>query len=201
MKIRNRGMNEAKKNKNDEFYTKYSTIEDEVKHYKSQPKDKVIYCNCDDYRRSNFVKYFKDNFEELGIKKLYATHYINQSRNLFNLTQYVEKPKFYQYDGKTEKISELRGDGDFRSEECLEILKKSDIVITNPPFSLVRKLILLIVGNNKDMLIVATTGIIAYRDTFHLLKDEKIRQGYLFNKCLEVEVPKSTREVRGEKVS
>lgn len=179
-----RSMNKARGRMNDEFYTQYSTIEDELKHYKQQLKGKVVYCNCDDYRWSNFVKYFKDNFEKLGIKRLYATHYINQTRNLFNLTEHIDKPNLYEYDGKLEKISRLKENGDFRSEECLEILRKSDIIITNPPFSLVRYLIPLVIENEKDLLVMATTSVIGYKETFSLVKNRKIRHGYLFNKVL-----------------
>lgn len=130
MNTRNKNLHEAKRNKNDEFYTRYEDIEKELKHYKEYLKGKTVYCPCDDYRWSNFVKYFKDNFSTLGLKKLYASNY-----------DIGEGAYKYSYDGKVETVMKCEGNGDFRSEECTKIMKSCDIVITNPPFSLFREFI------------------------------------------------------------
>jgi uncharacterized Rmd1/YagE family protein len=120
-------LNSAKKNKDNEFYTRYEDIEKELKHHKHHLENKIIYCNCDDYRWSNFVKYFKDNFEMLRLKKLISTNY-----------DIGEGAYKYEYDGRQESVTKLKSDGDFRSKECVELLKEADIVVSNPPFSLFR---------------------------------------------------------------
>lgn len=126
---KNENLHKAKKAKNDEFYTRYEDIEKEVQHY--DLKGMRVYCPCDDFRRSNFVKYFKDNYEKLGITGLVATNY--------DIGDGAWK---YTYDGKTETAVKLEGNGDFRSEECTRIKdKECDIVITNCPFSLFRDFI------------------------------------------------------------
>lgn len=128
---KNNNLHSAKNAKNDEFYTKYSDIEKEISQYDvSNFKGQVIYFPCDDYRWSNFVKYFKDNFENLGIKKLIATNY--------NIGEGAWK---YEYDGENETITKLEGNGDFMSEECTKIKEECDMVITNPPFSLFRQFV------------------------------------------------------------
>ena len=124
-----KNLHNARINKNDEFYTQYEDIEKELQYY--DIKGLRVYCPCDDYRWSNFVKYFKDNFDKLGITKLIATNY--------DIGDGAYK---YIYDGKNEIIEELKGNGDFNSEECTKIKdEECDIVITNPPFSLFRKFI------------------------------------------------------------
>ena len=128
---KNNNLHSAKNAKNDEFYTQYSDIEKEISQYDvSNFKGQVIYCPCDDYRWSNFVKYFKDNFENLGIKKLIATNY--------DIGDGAWK---YEYDGENETITKLEGNGDFMSDECTKIKEECDMVITNPPFSLFRQFI------------------------------------------------------------
>lgn len=132
----NKNLHEAKKNKNDEFYTRYEDIEKEMVHYdKEHFKDKIVYCPCDDYRWSNFVKYFKDHFKDLGLKMLYATNY--------DIGDGAWK---YRYDGVTEVVVKAEGNGDFRSEECTRIKDGCDIVITNPPFSLFREFVKWLMG-------------------------------------------------------
>jgi hypothetical protein len=140
-KATNKLLQKAKESKSDEFYTQLSDIESELKHYKIQFKDKVVFCNCDDPRSSNFFKYFASNFKELGLKKIIASCYRKQERDLFN-TKESENGFFYEYSGtKGEKIKlssndiiHFKGDGDFRSDESIKLLKQSDIVVTNPPF-------------------------------------------------------------------
>ena len=121
----NSHLHTAKVNKNDEFYTRYEDIEKEVIHYKDELKGKYIYCNCDDYRISNFVKYFKDNFKELGLRKLVATNYSIDADDSW----------YYELTEDGEKIEKLKGNGSFDSMECRKFLEECDIVITNPPFS------------------------------------------------------------------
>ena len=130
------------------FYTQLSDIENELKHYKKHFKGKVVYCNCDDPRVSNFFHYFSYNFEKLGLKKLIATCYKNQDMDLFSQNN-SEQAIYLEYTGDKNGnntpdpneigIKELKGDGDFRSQECIELLKQADIVVTNPPFSLFRE--------------------------------------------------------------
>ena len=167
----NKNINEAKKNRADEFYTQYEDIAKEMPYYKEQLVDKVIYCNCDNPLYSNFYKYLKDTFNEYRLKLLIATHI-----GLYEYYSY--KPKKYVFDGQTEIIEELQGSGDFRSYECINILQTADIVITNPPFSLFRKFICLMIEHNKKFLILGNINAIAYKEIFPLIKDNKIHIGY-----------------------
>ncbi len=142
----NKLLQNAKKLKIDEFYTQLSDIESELQHYKSHFENKVVYCNCDDPRISNFFKYFAANFKKLGLKKIITSCYREQVRDLFN-TEEDENGFFFEYTGTEREnnkpsstdIVYFNGDGDFRSPESIELLKKSDIVVTNPPFSLFRE--------------------------------------------------------------
>ena len=144
----NKFLNQAKSAKNDEFYTILADIERELTHYIQHFKKKVVFCNCDDPRKSNFFHYFSYNFEELGLKKLITTCYKNQNADLFSRHN-VERAIYLEYTGdrgggnipkyKPKDIKHLKGDGDFRSAECIALMKQSDIVVTNPPFSLFRE--------------------------------------------------------------
>ena len=173
----NSSLNKAKVNKEDEFYTQITDIEKELKHYKNHFKDKVIFCNCDDPEENNFWKYFELNFEYLGIKKLISTHYDNEKP-----TYKLELVRDNNGDGKIDKLdivkTPLQQNGDFRSPECIDILKEADIVITNPPFSLFREFVNLLVKYDKKFLIIGTQNNITYKDTFNLIKDNKIWLGY-----------------------
>ena len=164
-------MNAAKKNKADEFYTQYEDIAKEIPYYKEQLADKIIYCNCDNPKYSNFYKYLKEHFSEYKLKQLIATHI-----GLYEYYSY--KPKKYIFDGQTEIIEELNTNGDFRSYECINILQTADIVITNPPFSLFREFISLMSEYNKKFLILGNINAIAYKEIFPLIKDNKIHIGY-----------------------
>jgi len=145
-KVQNKSLGKARNSKKDEFYTQLSDIERELKHYKSHLKGKAVYCNCDDPRISNFFHYFSYNFEKLGLKKIITTCYKNQNMDLFSQND-SEQAIYLEYDGdkngnsipdpKEIGIKPLKGDGDFRSKESIELLKKSGIVVTNPPFFLV----------------------------------------------------------------
>lgn len=166
----NSKINNARKEKNDEFYTRYEDIENELKHYTKHFKDKVVYCNCDDSSWSNFYKYFKDNFYELKLKKLISTNYDISCKNSFITT----------FDGVIEIKVSLIGDGDFRSDECLNILQEADIVITNPPFSLFRDFVSLVDKYKKSFLIVGHQNNISYKVVFKLIKENKLWLGYGF---------------------
>ena len=143
----NKNLHAAKNSKKDEFYTQLSDIEKELKHYKDHFKGKVVLCNCDDPRVSNFFHYFSYNFETLGLKKLITTCYKNQNRDLFSEHD-SERAIYLEYNGDKNDnkvpdpeeigINPFNGDGDFRSDESIELLKQADIVVTNPPFSLFR---------------------------------------------------------------
>ena len=135
--MKNENLHKAKVAKNDEFYTRLQDIENELRHYRNHFKGKVVYCNCDDARESNFFKYFSLNFEFLGLKKLITTGYKENGKGVA-LVYEGDKNGNRNVDDEEIKVTELNGNGDFRSEECIEFLKEADIVVTNPPFSLFR---------------------------------------------------------------
>ncbi|HQR73991.1 MAG TPA: adenine-specific methyltransferase EcoRI family protein [Sulfurovum sp.] len=188
-KVLNKNLHSAKKGKNDEFYTQLEDIERELKHYKEHFKNKVVYCNCDDPRVSNFFHYFSHNFEKLGLKKLIATCYKNQDTNLFSQNN-SENAVYLEYDGdkngdnvpNVEEIGvhALNGDGDFRSQESIELLKQADIVVTNPPFSLFREYVAQLVEYDKKFVIVGHQNAITYKEIFKLIKENKLWLGYGF---------------------
>ena len=176
----NKLLQQAKKSKSDEFYTQFSDIESELQHYKNHFKNKVVYCNCDDPTISNFFKYFALNFKTLGLKKLIASCYREQEIDLFNSNK-TENGSFYEYTGTDEEnivptskdIIYFKGDGDFRSSESIELLKQSDIVVTNPPFSLFREFIAQLVKYEKYFLIIGNINAITYKEIFRLIKENK----------------------------
>lgn len=182
-----RNLDKARSRKQDEFYTRLSDIENELKHYRHHFKDKVIYCNCDDPRISNFFHYFSYNFELLGLKKLITTCYRNNQMDLFSLND-EDSAIYLEYEGEKNGgkiptvenigIHKLEGDGDFRSEECIELLKEADIVITNPPFSLFREYVAQLIEYDKKFLILGNMNAITYKEFFPLLRDNKIWSGY-----------------------
>tara|TARA_B000000532_G_C18875459_1_gene410388 strand:+ start:255 stop:1301 length:1047 start_codon:yes stop_codon:yes gene_type:complete len=185
----NKALGEAKKNKKDEFYTQLQDIERELKNYKNHFEGKVVYCNCDDPRVSNFFHYFSYNFEHLGLKKLIATCYKSQSIDLFSAND-CEKAVYLEYFGDKNKnkipdleeiqVNYLKGDGDFRSLECIELLKEADIVVTNPPFSLFREYISQLIEYKKDFLIIGHQNAVKYKEIFPLMRDNKIWLGFGF---------------------
>ena len=169
-------LKEAKNNKNDEFYTQLSDIERELTHYKSHFKGKVVYCNCDDARISNFFKYFTLNFKALGLKKVIASCYKKQENDLLNLNVTgTEKAFFFEYTGTEKKhdIVYFKGDGDFRSSESIKLLKQSDIVVTTPPFSLFREFVAQLIKYDKKFLIIGNINVITYKEIFQLIKGNK----------------------------
>jgi hypothetical protein len=178
----NKTLRQAKTNKNDEFYTQLTDIDKELKHYKHHFKDKVVYCNCDDPRVSNFFHYFSFNFEKLGLKKLITTCYKSQSVDLFSQNA-SDRALYLEYSGDKNGnnvpdleeigIHYLDGDGDFRSKESIELLKQADIVVTNPPFSLFREYVTQLIDYNKKFLIVGSQNAITYKEIFELIKDNE----------------------------
>ncbi|MBQ6984785.1 MAG: adenine-specific methyltransferase EcoRI family protein [Paludibacteraceae bacterium] len=211
----------AKASKKDEFYTQLSDIEKELVHYRAYFRDKIVFCNCDDPYESNFFKYFALNFNALGLKKLIATCYdgspiAQQELPLFEDEDNEPKKKAYKVEisevpdmdgnGATDLTdvqlllkssnhnvkAELKGNGDFRSQECIELLKQADIVVTNPPFSLFREFISLLTKYNKDFIVIGNTNSLTYREVFQLIKDNKLRTGYTnFNVGMFFIVPDS----------
>ena len=177
--MKNKNLHEAKRNKNDEFYTQLVDIENELKHYKKHFKDKVVYCNCDDPKTSNFSKYFIDNFEKLGLKKLIVSCYKNQEMGLFNYVE-PEQATYLEYGGSNLEIKYLKGDGDFRGSESIELLKQADIVVTNPPFSLFREYVAQLSEYDKKFIIVGSVNAINYKEIFKLIKENKMWLGYGF---------------------
>lgn len=176
----NKLLQKAKKAKSDEFYTQLCDIESELKHYKTHFNDKVVLCNCDDPRISNFFKYFSQNFEDLGIKKLITSCYREKTGDLFN-AETDERGFFFEYGNTAEEkiklispeIIHFKGDGDFRSSESIALLKKSDIVVTNPPFSLFREYVEQLVIHDKKFLIIGNVNAITYKEIFKLIKENK----------------------------
>ncbi len=189
-KSSNKNLNKANKAKKDEFYTQLSDIEKELRHYKEHFKDKVVFCNCDDPRVSNFFHYFSYNFEKLELKKLITTCYKNQDADLFSQNQ-SEKAIYLEYSGDKNGdnipnpeeigIKHLKGDGDFRSRESIELLKQADIVVTNPPFSLFREYVAQLMEYNKKFIIIGHQNSITYKEIFKFIMDNKLWLGYGFN--------------------
>ena len=183
----NRNLHKAKSNKKDEFYTQRVDIENELRHYTDHFRDKVVYCNCDDPRVSNFFHYFAYNFRVLGLKKLITTCYQNQQMNMFSQHD-AERAIWLEYDGTQNEtgvpsvedigIHYLEGDGDFRSEECIELLKSADIVVTNPPFSLFREYVAQLIEYDKKFLIIGHQNAITYKEIFPLIKGNKLWLGH-----------------------
>ena len=185
----NKKLNQAKADKNDEFYTQMPDIEAELGHYSAHFKDKVVFCNCDDPRVSNFVRYFMLKFKSLGLKRLIATCYKNQDIDLFSKNE-SEQAVYMVYDGAWKgnmpdwdaiEIHPLKGDGDFRSDECISLLKQSDIVCTNPPFSLFRQYIGQLLEYKKQFLILGRMTAIHYKEVFPHILAGKVWMGVGFN--------------------
>ena len=205
----NSNLQKANKAKKDEFYTQLTDIEAELRHYKSHFKDKTVFCNCDDPFESNFFKYFAMNFNHLGLKKLIATCYDNSpiAGEELPLFAYDSKsdPQKKSYkieitevtdengDGaidladvelliknRKNTLTTLKGNGDFRSDECIELLQQADIVVTNPPFSLFREYVAQLVQYDKKFLIIGHQNAITYKEIFPLLKGNKMWLGFGF---------------------
>lgn len=216
---KNKNLSKAKKAKNDEFYTQLSDIENELKHYKDHFRDKVVYCNCDDPYESNFTFFFLNKIKEYGIKRVICTCYdgspiANQQLSLYDYEEEAEKTTKHAHvidisQGdlefceivdcetiqevlkKKKLVHRLHGNGDFRSEECVELLKEADIVCTNPPFSQFRSFVNLLMEYDKKFLIIGNQNAITYKEIFPLIKENKIWLGTSSNKVMKFEVPDS----------
>lgn len=182
-----RNIDKAKAAKKDEFYTQLEDINNELRHYRDHFRGKTVLCNCDDPRISNFFTYFAYNFEFLGLRKLITTCYKNQNADLFSqndcetavcLEYYGDKNGNHIPDAEEIGIKPLKGDGDFRSKECIEILKESDIIVTNPPFSLFREYMAQLMKYDKKFLIIGNQNNATYKEIFPLIRDNKVWLGY-----------------------
>ena len=193
---KNKNLTQAKKAKNDEFYTLISDVEKELKHYKSQFEGKVVYCNCDDPEESNFWKFFELNFEEYKLKKLISTHYDAEKP-----TYKLELSADIDGDGKITKgdivKTPLKQNGDFRSEESINLLKESDIVVTNPPFSLFREYVAQLMKYKKKFLIIGNKNAITYKEIFPLIKENKLWLGYYCPNEFRLPNGDTTKKVNG----
>lgn len=162
----NAALTRAKKQKNDEFYTQKKDIENELIHYHKHLKDKIVYCNCDDYNKSKFVEYFMENFEKIGLKKLISTGFSKDGQGTYS-----------EYDGTVFKTGFLSGNGDALGEECTEILKQVDVVVTNCPFSLFRKYVSHLMKYGKKFLIIGNQNAITYKEIFPYIKNNELWLG------------------------
>ncbi len=188
---KNRNLNQARRAKNDEFYTQRQDIEAELKHYKDHFKGKTVYCNCDDPNVSEFTRYFQRNFERLGLSRLISTCYKNQRADLFSshdsetaimLDYRGDLNRNREADPKEIEVTNLKGNGDFRSPESIELLKQSDIVVTNPPFSLFREYVAQLIEYDKKFVIIGARNAVTYKEIFPLIKDNKMWIGQGFTK-------------------
>lgn len=181
-------LTKAKINKKDEFYTQLSDIERELKHYETHFKNKTVYCNCDDPKVSNFFKYFFYNFKRLELKRLIVACCKKQNRDLFNNNDYAERAYYIEYSGglsptdgpvdiETIGVNYFKGDGDFRGKESIDLLQQSDIVATNPPFSLFREYVKQLVKFDKKFLIIGNINAITYKEIFKLIKENRTWMG------------------------
>ncbi|MCL2742296.1 MAG: adenine-specific methyltransferase EcoRI family protein [Planctomycetaceae bacterium] len=189
----NTSLNKAKSAKNDEFYTQLADIEHECEHYKEQFHGKTILCNCDDPRVSNFFRYFFTNFYRFGLKRIISVCCKNVNSDLSTPNKdgqtvyciYDGKDRYdviedgdYEAFIKRNEWNGLQGDGDFRSEECIELLKQADIVVTNPPFSLFREYVAQLMEHGKQFLIIGSDNAITYKEIFPLIKENELWRGY-----------------------
>ncbi|MEX1100864.1 MAG: adenine-specific methyltransferase EcoRI family protein [Actinomycetota bacterium] len=179
-------MGAARIAKMDEFYTQLTDVEKELRHYKPHFRGKVVYCNADDPRVSAFFKYFALNFEALGLKKLITTCYRSQAPDLFSKNN-SDHAVFLEYEGDKNsnrvpdpdeiEVLPLTGDGDFRSEECINLLNQADIIVTNPPFSLFHQYVSQLIKHDKKFAIIGNPNATSYKQIFPLIKDGKLWWG------------------------
>lgn len=171
------GLHDAKRAKNDEFYTRLEDIERELWHYREHFRGRTVLCNCDDPRASKFHHFFRAKFKPYGLKKLITTCYKNQNPDIFSAHK-CERAVCLEYNGcKTGRPRYLEGDGDFRRPESVELLKKADIVVTNPPFSLFREYIAQLMEHDKKFLILGNMNALTYREVFALVKADQVWLG------------------------
>ena len=182
-------LDNARRNKNDEFYTRYEDIEAEVMKYRKYFKNKIVYLPCDDpaEKKSEFWSFFVNNFDAFGLKKLIATHY-SENGKAYKIWIDGDTSKNGYIDDGDALQEDLEGNGDFRSPECIEILKECDIVCTNPPFSLFRDFVDLLITYKKQFLIIGNNNALTYQEVFSLIKNNMIWCGYTCNKTLTFKV-------------
>lgn len=189
----NESLHAANRAKKDEFYTQLSDIENELRHYKEHFKGKIVLCNCDDPRVSNFSVYFVLNFHSLGLKRLITTCYKNNEPDLFSMNE-CDRAVYAIYDGAPEcnSVEDAKqipyrefeySDGDFRSPECIELLKEADIVVTNPPFSLFREYVAQLIKYDKKFVIIGNQNAITYKEIFPLIQQNRLWLGVGFKGC------------------
>lgn len=189
---KNTNLHRAKENKNDEFYTQYNDIAEELKNYKKHFNGKTILCNCDDPKESKFWQYFEAKFEDLNLKKLISTHYNKDGTPSYAL---IFEGKYDENNLCITQTIPLNSNGDFRSEECIEFLKEADIVVTNPPFSLFREYVAQLMKYEKKFLIIGNLNAIKYKEIFPLIKENKIWLGH--NQVKEFNTPNQTTKKFG----
>ena len=177
---KNSNLHAAKVAKNDEFYTMLTDIEKEMSYYKDFFKGKVVYCNCDDARESNFFKYFSKNFEFLGLKKLITTGYKAEGKGVVFVYE-GDKNGNRKVEDNEIVVRQLEGSGDFRSEECIEFLKEADVVVTNPPFSLFREYVKQLMDYGKKFIIIGNQNAITYKEIFPYIKNNELWLGVSMN--------------------
>lgn len=214
----NSNLQTAKNVKDDEFYTTYETIEKELAHYIKHFKNKTVLCNCDDPFESNFCKYFLRNFNRLGLKRLICTSYcsskmVSEQLTLFDknneplvkgqgyvldVTKFCDDTDEFSEEFVadfllcTRHIKKLNGDGDFRSDECIKYLRQADIIVTNPPFSLFKELVSLLVTYKKNYLLIGNQNALTYKEIFPLIQNNKAWTGYQFGE-MKFRVPASSK--------
>lgn len=189
MAQKNGNLHSARQEKNDEFYTQIVDIEKEMKYYKGHFEGKTVFCNCDDPEWSNFWRFFSLNFDNYKLKKLIATHYDYENPS-YMMEMYRGE------NGIETRKKDLQQNGDFRSPECIELLKEADIVVTNPPFSLFREYVAQLMEYDKKFLIIGNKNAITYKEFFPLLKDNKVWIGY--NTINEFDTPSGmTKKISG----
>ena len=176
MANKNNNLHNAKKAKNDEFYTTRESVENELNNYKEHFRGKVVYCNCDDPIESEFTWYFARKFEDWGLKRLVSTGYKENGHGVMYVYE-GDKNGNRMPDRDEWVITELKGNGDFRSEECVELLKQADIVVTNEPFSLFREYIAQLIKYDKKFLVIGNSNAITYKEVFPLIKENKLWLG------------------------
>ena len=197
----NKQLTGAKKAKKDEFYTQLADIETELKHYREHFKGKIVLCNCDDPRMSNFFYYFVLNFHFLGLKKLITTCYKNQNPDLCS-ENISEQAVYLVYEGEdigippnptiAGLVRSLEGDGDFRSKECIAFLEEADIVVTNPPFSLFREYVAQLIKYDKKFIIIGNINAVTYKEIFPLIQRDQVWLGpSIHSGDREFEIPSS----------
>ena len=168
----NANLHKAKDAKNDEFYTQLTDVSKELMHYKQHFKDKTVLCNCDDPTLSAFWKYFHLNFSALGLKKLISTHY-DKTQPTYKMEYTGGNDNDIEVGVKTS----LEGNGDFRNQECLDILDEADIVVTNPPFSLFREYVAVLMEHEKKFLIIGSLNAIKYSECFPFIMNNQMWLG------------------------